>query len=370
MYQNIISPQLEKSINKHLKGNTAKVLIHILRYYYNKQKYVAWPKQQTIADELGISIKSVKRAISTLKEKGTINIKRSRAYGQYGPFDRNTYSFPRITYSNGLIITKASIHERGHFAKSAKTEDLPESPQREGSNCPPLNKGEEDYGGTSTEPTSSSSPTKVGSQSVASIEDDIPIGNGSIEPEIPNTDGNTSPDIPNADSIPLSAGNKSSDIQGLRFMESDIPHADSIHSSTGNNVPVKRGLRPIAKVKNKHCEYCDSQLVTDDIDIAVNVDDDGEYFYAKVYMQCAGCGKLHLIHKRKLRIPDDLDDGVDFILERVGRDYGEAGFMVDANIEENLPKKKRISNDWETRGLSALELEYNVKSEVYTSQYN
>jgi DNA replication protein DnaD len=118
MYQNILDGDLIKYINRDKKGNKAKVLIHMLRFYYNKTNHTAFPKQQTIADDLGINIRTVERCINSLKNEKWINVKKNKRYGEYGPFQRNSYTFPEI------IITNNIIRRRHHTAIESVVDNI------------------------------------------------------------------------------------------------------------------------------------------------------------------------------------------------------------------------------------------------------
>ena len=66
-----------KKINKELKGNEIKTYLCLEDHRNNKHTY-AFPSQDTIAEEIGISVSSVKRAIKKLVEKEYIETRKQK----------------------------------------------------------------------------------------------------------------------------------------------------------------------------------------------------------------------------------------------------------------------------------------------------
>lgn len=73
-----------KKINRELNGNEMKVYINLISHR-NREHTYAYPSQAVIAEEIGVSIDTVKRTVKTLAQKAYIEIKKQKrkAVGNY-----------------------------------------------------------------------------------------------------------------------------------------------------------------------------------------------------------------------------------------------------------------------------------------------
>lgn len=112
---NITQFELTKSLLKNLSkltlSPTAKLVLLTLSTYYNPNK-PAYPKQDTIGKELGISIASVKRAIKELSEQSFILIECK--YSNYYQFTSKIFEIINLTLSTNQKDTDLSIKKIPH----------------------------------------------------------------------------------------------------------------------------------------------------------------------------------------------------------------------------------------------------------------
>ena len=74
-----------KNLNKFDLSPTAKLVLLALVDCYNPQKAEIYPKQKTIADQLGVNISSVKRAIKELTTARSSFTKQKQPTGTNSP---------------------------------------------------------------------------------------------------------------------------------------------------------------------------------------------------------------------------------------------------------------------------------------------
>ena len=81
-----------------------KLVLIVLANYFNTELDEAFPSQQTIAKNSSLSRSSVNRALSALRSKGYITIKKRRSSGQ---FSHNVYKVHLVSDSHTAISGKA-----------------------------------------------------------------------------------------------------------------------------------------------------------------------------------------------------------------------------------------------------------------------
>ena len=82
----------------------AKLVLWALAEHYNEKTSACFPSQERIAEQVGINLSSVKRAIKELEGAGLISKRKGRRRGQYNA----TYRYRLDFYINARIEERAA----------------------------------------------------------------------------------------------------------------------------------------------------------------------------------------------------------------------------------------------------------------------